>query len=44
MPPNLAAKLILRGEVPVRNGVFKFDPVVLLKKFLPRLFKPPFGF
>jgi hypothetical protein len=31
MPPNLAAKLILRGEVPVRNGVRKLLPVVLRK-------------
>ncbi len=31
MPPNLAAKLILRGEVPLRNGVRKLLPVVLLK-------------
>jgi hypothetical protein len=31
MPPNLAAKLILRGDVPLRNGVRKLLPVVRLK-------------
>jgi len=36
MPPNLAAKLIRRGEVPDLNGALNFAPVVLLKKFLPR--------
>jgi len=31
MPPNLAAKLTLRGEVPRLKGALRFDPVVLLK-------------
>ena len=31
MPPNLAAKLILRGDVPLRNGVRRLLPVVRLK-------------
>jgi hypothetical protein len=26
MPPNLAAKLILRGDVPLRNGAFNLEP------------------
>jgi hypothetical protein len=36
MLPNLAAKLILRGDVPDLNGALNLAPVVLLKKFLPR--------
>jgi len=31
IPPNLAAKLILLGLVPLRNGIRKLLPVVLLK-------------
>jgi len=31
IPPNLAAKLILLGLVPLRNGAFKLLLVVLLK-------------
>ena len=44
MPPNLAAKLILRGDVPLRSGAFRFEPVVRLKKFLPLWLRPPLGF
>jgi len=36
MPPNLAAKLTLRGDVPDLSGGRNLAPVVLLKKFLPR--------
>jgi len=31
IPPNLAAKLTLRGDVPRLKGALRLDPVVLLK-------------
>ena len=44
MLPILARKLALRGLSPFFTGGFKLDPVVRLKKALPALFSPPFGF